>query len=162
MKKVTIENYRGIDIYFDVSYEKFQCVISDDSFKESKSFSAVKKHIDEYHKHNQKFKPFFVEPHPSERSFLNSTKVEVIGIRKDGDFVVQRPDGKKERFSSYSEQRYVVSDDSNKDYFDRLKALEEEKQKYIDKHNSMKQGVIDKMNLITLKERKRQLGLNEI
>ena len=52
--KVAIENYRGFDIEFDTDHEKFQCIITDGEEKESRSFTAVKKFIDEYRKDNQR------------------------------------------------------------------------------------------------------------
>ena len=42
MSKILIENYRGFDIEFETSNEKFQCVCTEDDTKESNSFAAVK------------------------------------------------------------------------------------------------------------------------
>ena len=65
MSKILIENYRGFDIEFDTQYEKFQCVCTEEDSKESSSFAAIKKFIDEYKKQNADFKPFWVDPNPN-------------------------------------------------------------------------------------------------
>ena len=64
MSKILIDNYRGFDIEFETINEKFQCIITDELVKESISFSAIKKFVDEYKKTNQDFKPFYVESTP--------------------------------------------------------------------------------------------------
>ena len=51
--KILIELYRDFEIYFDRDEGKFECVITDDRKKESISFSAVKKFIDDYKNSNE-------------------------------------------------------------------------------------------------------------
>ena len=80
MSKILIETYRGFDIEFDTNCEKFQCICTEDNAKESTSFTAVKKFIDDYKKINQDFKPFLVESIPDS---YKTEKLKVIGVRKD-------------------------------------------------------------------------------
>lgn len=98
-KKILIENYRGFNIEFDVNYEKFQCETEDGHSKESQSFSAVKKFIDDFKKANQEFKEFWVEKNPE--GFYGKT-LKIIGFRKDGRFVGENEKGDKEQISDHS------------------------------------------------------------
>ena len=56
MSRILIENYRGFDIEFDTNIEEFTCICSKENIKESSSFPAVKKLVDEYKKENSEFK----------------------------------------------------------------------------------------------------------
>ena len=62
MSKILIDNYRGFDIEFETINEKFQCIITDELVKESISFSAIKKFVDEYKKINQDYEQKIFAP----------------------------------------------------------------------------------------------------
>ena len=98
--KILIENYRGFDIEFDTNHEIFQCICTDEKAKESKSFSAVKKFVDEYKKDNVGFNPFWVELIP-EKSYSNLKKAKIIGLRKDGRFICEDAKGQKTYIPDY-------------------------------------------------------------
>ncbi len=99
MNKILIEKYRGFEIEFDTNYEKFKCTCNNEEEKESKSFSVIKKFIDDYLKNNQSFKPFWVHPNPQKNFY--SDKLEVIAIRKDGTFFAKNEYGIKTHISNY-------------------------------------------------------------
>ena len=108
MSKIFIDNYRGFDIEFETINEKFQCIITDELVKESISFTAVKKFIDEYKKMNQDFKPFYVEQTPSNYRFKVHKKIKIVGIRKDGRFVAEDFNGDKFQISDYDIKDYML------------------------------------------------------
>ena len=120
MTKVFIETYRTYDIEFDVSAEKFQCIVTDNDNKESKSLSAVRKFVDEYIKNNQKFSPFWVELMPGKGGWSTEKRLKVIGLRKDNRFMAELPDGTKTQISGYDLDRYIIEDIVNKQIIDEL------------------------------------------
>lgn len=107
--KVIVQTYRGYDISFDPDKDKFSSVLSESDdyrIKESKSFSAVKKAIDEYIKENVSFKPFKIVGGP--QAWNNQGKIyEVTGIRKDNRFIVNK-NGNQEQLSQYDENKYFI------------------------------------------------------
>jgi hypothetical protein len=155
MSKILIENYRGFDIEFDTNYEKFQCLVSDENTKESNSFSAVKKYIDEYKKTNQDFKPFWVEPHPN-NMFVNN-KLKIIGIRKDGRFVAENVDGKKEQILDYNLNNYMLVKSENESAANKLKELELEEEKQRLEIKKKRNEIISTFNITTLEDYKKSL-----
>jgi hypothetical protein len=123
--EVKIETYRGWDILFDTEYETFKAE-SDffDHRKEKKSYPSVKKYIDEYLKANLKFTPFIIEKIPSlySRDGSKQEKRRVIGIRKDGVYVVEstRKGVTTEQISKYDEDKYCVMNPDNQQMYDKL------------------------------------------
>lgn len=104
--KIDIENYRGWDIVFDTEKDQFQAYSNAfDNEKTRQSFSLLKKTIDEFIKYNAEFKPFKVRRKPG--GHFGRELLTVIGIRKDGRFMIE-VDGKKEQLSSYDEDKYIV------------------------------------------------------
>ena len=153
---ITIENYRGFDIEFNTSSEKFLCIATEETTKESKSFSAVRKFVDEYKKTNQDFKPFYVEKIP-ERSYGRYKKVKVIGIRKDNSFVAEIENGEKFQIGDYDTKDYMLFNESNKPKLQLLDELEAEFEAYRKKYVANKKEVIDTMDIADLKEYKKTL-----
>lgn len=156
MNKILIENYRGFDIEFDSDAEKFQCIITEDNTKESASFSAVKKFIDDYKKENIGFEPFWVVLTPSNR-FSNARRLQIIGVRKDGRFVTQNEVGKKDQLSDYSLSDYMLDMPENKTILSALDELDKESNKQIIEMKNKKAELVSKLNIITLKEYKEQI-----
>ena len=130
MSRILIDNYRGFDIEFETINEKFQCIITDELVKESISFAAVKKFIDEYKKTNQDFKPFFAEKIPSQYSFDEYKKIKIIGIRKDGRFVAENSEGVKFQISDYDIKYYMIYNPENEKAFGQLLELKLKEQRY--------------------------------
>lgn len=111
--KTTIENYRGIEIWFDSNIESFQCDI-DDERSVKKSYSSVKKFIDEYIKENNVFKPFYVEANPMSHFGDIGNKLKIVGIRKDGRFVAEDKNGKKQQIPDYRLDHWMEVNSDNK------------------------------------------------
>jgi len=155
MSKILITNYRGFDIEFDTDYEKFQCIITEERAKESNSFFAIKGFIDDYKKNNQDFKPFWIESMPN--SYRNKVKLKVIGIRKDGRFVAESKDGKKEQISDYDISNYMIVKPENESILSELSTLknEIEQREYEDKLKIKE--IISKLNIVSLKDFKLSL-----
>jgi len=105
--KVLIEKYRGVEIHFDTDGEIFLTEIKDVG-KESKSFTATKKWIDEYLKNNATFEPFYIIADPNGYN-RGEKKKKIVGIRKDGRFVYEEK-GEKKQLSEYDEDRYFLEE----------------------------------------------------
>ena len=156
MSKILIDNYRGFDIEFETINEKFQCIITDELVKESISFSAVKKFIDEYKKTNQEFKPFFVESTPDRYSSKNS-KLKIIGIRKDGRFVAENSNGEKIQVSDYDIKDYMLYKQENESALKKLSDLSDKIEIQRLENNQNRKDIISTINIITLKDFKSTL-----
>jgi len=155
MSKILIENYRGFDIEFDSDYEKFQCECEDGNAKESQSFSAVKKYIDDFKKNNQDFKPFFVERNPN--SHFGGKSFKIIGVRKDGRFVSEDNDGVKGQISDYDLKDFMIVKPENGVGISKLKELNERAEKLRLGINEERKQIISELNIVTLKEYKASL-----
>ena len=154
--KTIIENYRGFDIEFDTNCEKFQCIVSDDITKESISFKAVKIFIDEYKKNNQDFKPFWVEAIPD--AYTEDKSLKIVGIRKDGRFISETTNGKKQQVSDYDLQRYMLSKPENKAIMDQYKLTEQIGRKQREENDLKKKELISQLNIVTLKQFKKSIS----
>lgn len=108
MANILIENYRGFKIEFNTDKSTFSSVLNDYN-KESKSFDAIKKDIDEYLKENQSFEPFMAIRKPD--LTWGSETIEIIGIRKDGLFYYKNEKGEKNQLSKHSENSYFIKED---------------------------------------------------
>jgi hypothetical protein len=156
MNKIKIENYRGFDIEFDTNYEKFQCVITEYKTKESSSFTAVKKFIDDYKKENQYFVPFWVQKKPTAYGYKKD-KLKVIGIRKDGRLMAEEEDGTKCQISDYDLSDYILFDEDNQKYYDMLKEQKEKEIIQDAKDKQIRDSIISKIKNVSLKEYKQTL-----
>lgn len=110
--RVLIETYRGFEISFDPDDEKFWYLSERyDKESSSKSFTAIKKAVDDFIKENKDFKPFWIENNLSKG--YGSKKLKIIGMRKDGNFVFENSKGEKEQLSKYSESEYILYNEAN-------------------------------------------------
>ena len=142
MSKITIENYRGFDIEFDTDCAKFQCICTEENAKESTSFTSVKKFIDDYKKANQEFKPFEIEPSPE--GYKNS-KFTVIGMAKNGRFIVKDNNGLKSQLSDFDTNYYIVSFPENESLSKKLVELKEKETKIYKEIKEERKNIISKM-----------------
>ena len=156
MSKILIDNYRGFDIEFETINEKFQCIITDELVKESISFSAIKKFVDEYKKTNQDFKPFYVESTPDRYSSKNS-KLKIIGVRKDGRFVAENSKGEKVQVSDYDIKDYMLYKQENENALKLLSDLSEKVENQRLENNQIRKDIISTINIVTLKDFKSTL-----
>lgn len=147
MSKILIENYRGFDIEFDTDCEKFQCIATDENVKESNSFTAVKKFVDDYKKTNQDFKPFWIDPTPKG---YKTKKMKIIGLRKDSRFVAENNEGGKEQVSDYDISKYMILKPENETGMRLLKELEVKKEQQRVENNNHREQIISTLNIITL------------
>jgi hypothetical protein len=110
--RVKIENHRGFEISFDPEDEKFWYLSEKyDTESSSKSFAAIKKAIDDFIKENKEFKPFWIE---NSLSYLyGDKKLKVVGIRKDGAFIVENERKEKKQLSKHSEGGYILYNEAN-------------------------------------------------
>lgn len=150
MSKILIDNYRGFDIEFETINEKFQCIITDELVKESVSFSAIKKFVDEYKKTNQEFKPFFVESTPG--GYRQSVKLKIIGIRKDGRFVAENSKGEKIQVSDYDIKDYMIYKQENEAPLKLLSDLKAKEAKQSLENDLSRKDIISTINIVTLKD----------
>ena len=156
MSKILIETYRGFDIEFDTNCEKFQCICTEDNAKESTSFTAVKKFVDDYKKTNQDFKPFWVELIPGSYSY-KTDKLKVIGVRKDGRFVAENSKGDKIQISDYSLNEYMLLKPENEIAMNKLSELKAKEEQQRLENNKARKLIISEINIVTLKDYKKQL-----
>jgi hypothetical protein len=154
MSKILIENYRGFDIEFDTDCEKFQCIATDENVKESNSFTAVKKFVDDYKKTNQDFKPFWVEPTPER---YKTGRLKIIGLRKDGRFVAENEKGEKEQVSDYNTSDYMLLKPENEIGIKLLQELKVKEEQQRVENNSQRKQIISTLNIVTLRDHKLSL-----
>lgn len=156
MSNILIENYRGFDIEFNTSSEKFQCICSEENTKESISFTAIKKFVDEYKKVNQDFKPFWVEPSPTNFRF-GKGKIKIIGVRKDGRFIYEDSNGNKNQLSDYNLPDYILSKPENENGIKLLNELKIKEDKQRIENNETHKQIISTLNIVSLKDYKKTL-----
>lgn len=154
MSKILIENYRGFDIEFDTDYEKFKCICTEEKSKESPSFAAVKKFVDEYKKENQGFNPFWIESTPDNYVY---NRLLVIGIRKDGRFIAENSKKEKIQISDYDISRYILVKPENEKAMKLLSDLKEKEEKQREENKNTRKDIIATLNIVTLKDYKNQL-----
>ena len=124
--RTLITEYRGWEIFFDTNKEEFYTVSNEyDKDNSKKSFASTKKFIDDYIKENNEFKDILVQKEPS--MFNNVEVIKLIGIRKDGDFMYEDKDGKKQRLSSYNEKDYFLINPENDEHFKKIAELEKKR-----------------------------------
>lgn len=153
----TIENYRGIEIWFDTDNESFQCDI-DDERSVKKSYVALKKFIDEYLKENHTFKVIHVEANPAEGRWTKDDIVKIVGVRKDGRFIGEDKDGNKKQISDYDLSKYMIKNIHNIEPINALKELTAERERLRVSHNEQEKEIISRMVIVTLKDYKKSLN----
>lgn len=123
MSKALIKKYRGWEIFFDTDREEFHAESAKfDNEKSKKSYSAIKKYIDDYIKANQDFKPVKFETHPTSYDRKPKT-ITIIGVRKDGFFIYRDENGEKHQLSEYYEKDYFCLDPKNDVIFKEMQQL---------------------------------------
>jgi hypothetical protein len=151
MSQVLIDTYRGWEISFDIENESFYCHSDRWDREQTKvSFAATKKFIDDFIKENTEFKPFVIEPLPScyEKELL-----KVIGIRKDGVFMVEGRDGKKRQLSLSDEKKYILRNVDNDKFRQQAKDLDVE----MDKLRKEQNEILAKVTGVSLVDFKKTL-----
>lgn len=155
MGKILIEKYRGFEIEFDTHYEKFKCNCNNEEKKESKSFSVIKKFIDDYLKNNQSFKPFWVCPNPQKNFY--SDKLEVIAILKDGTFFAKDKYGIKTHILNHNMPYYILEYPENNDLMEKLEELRIKAALQEEENANARNSIASQMRITTLLDFKKQL-----
>lgn len=147
--KTTIENYRGIDIWFDTEYETFSCDVDHEN-SVKKSYPAVKKFIDDWKKDAANFKSFRVCGNPN--SYYGGKNGTIIGIRKDGRFVLENEKGEKEQVSDSNLKDFILYDSANIHLFEALEKHRLAWDSYKEQHDKISQQIKSKFIIKTLKD----------
>lgn len=153
--KVLIENYRGFNIEFDTIESKFESVVSEEKVKESKSFDAVKKFIDEYLKNNKNFKPFYVLNIPN--TYESFEKLKIVGIRKDGRFVYENLKGEKHQLSDHDLEYYMIQTESSINYLKKYKKETYRFKLLKHEHDKKLEEIKNESDIITLTKYKQKI-----
>jgi hypothetical protein len=129
-----VDKYRGWDISFDTDKETFTAYSNVyDREIVKMSYASVKKHIDDFIKDNQNFKPFYIVR--AINIYTNLKRARVVGLRKDGAFVAEKMDGEKFQVSKYDESSYVLEtseyEEINSEY-ERLNLIAQQARKNVD------------------------------
>lgn len=149
--RTLIENYRGWEIFFDTDKEDFYTVSNEYDRQENKrSYASTKKFIDDYIKENNGFKPVFVQR--MKTHYSDGEVIKLIGIRKDGNFMYEGKDGKKQQMSSYSEKDYFLVDEANDPLFKKIESLIEKRNK-IDKEIQFVSSEVSKFTVPQIREK---------
>lgn len=156
-KKVFIEEYRGFKIGFDTEHGIFQCSIIGKGMRESKSFSAVKKFIDDYKVLNQDFKPFWVEKIPGKYAEYN--KLKIVGLRKDNKFIVEDENGKKHQLSDYDLNKYMLLNPENEKKVHAFTCLEIEHLNTSKIYTASRRKLLDSMDIVNLHDHKKTMDV---
>jgi hypothetical protein len=137
MAKIKIETYRNWDISFDNEMETFYA-LSDkyDKDMEKKSYSAVKKAIDDFIKANLKFIPTRI--HMIRYGELK--ELTLIGLRKDGRFVYLDEKKQQQQLSEYDERECHHYSKKNEEIQAQVKILEKDVQKINQEISKLKDG----------------------
>lgn len=153
---VVVETYRGFDIMFSPDKETFSCIPSDEDVKESKSFAACKRHIDEYLKLNQGFKPFTVSIKPENYRFSSKKQIKIVGIRKDNKFVYEE-DGQPKQLSDWNDKDYLIEFSENTHLLKEYEESEDRLLEFSNKERELQRQILSKMKIKTLADYKKEL-----
>jgi len=139
--RTLITDYRGWGIFFDTDKEEFYTVSNEyDKDNTKKSFASTKKFIDDYIKENNEFKPILVQK--EESIFSNKVIIKLIGLRKDGKFMYEDKDGKKQQLSSYNESDYFLINPINDEAFEKINKLRLEREKIDSKIKELNKTIV--------------------
>lgn len=150
MAQIFIESYRGFEIFFDTTTGKFSSACSDNNSKESTSFPAVKKFIDDYKKANQPFEPFWVEVLPQYAGCFTTNKIKIVGVRKDGLLIYEDTEGRKLIFGDYNKTRYMLINPDNAPILEKIEELERKKEELIAEIAESRRQLYSELKIQTL------------
>lgn len=150
--KIKIEDYRGWSIEFDTEKESFYCHSEQyDRDETKKSYSSVKKFIDDFIKDNFSFPRIQIQSKPS--SWKDRNILTLIGIRKDGRFIYEDKKGEKKQLSDCDEEDYILYSEENDKHYDYADKLKEK----IDQLMKEKKEILNNVIGVELVDFKKQL-----
>lgn len=119
--RAEICEYRGWIISFNTETESFY-VQSDeyDRGETKKTFSSVKKYVDDFIKENNQFVPVIAE---RLEGGYGADSIKIIGIRKDERFIYEDEEGNKKQLSEYNEKYYILFNEENIKHKEKIRQL---------------------------------------
>jgi len=146
--RTVVENYRGVEIFFDTNDERFSFSFDDGRWNEKQSYSAAKKKIDDYIKETHVFTPFVaLNTRPNSMNTLT-----VVSVRKDGDYMVQDKKGNISKLSQYNEKDYVEYFDSDDKIYAEIAVCEIEIDKLQERIKQLKAPILERKSLDKMKK----------
>ena len=150
--KIKIEDYRGWSIEFDNEKESFYCHSEQyDRDETKKSYSSVKKFVDDFIKDNFSFPRTKMQSKPS--SWKDREILTLVGIRKDERLVYEDEKGDKHQLSEYNEKDYILYSEENDKHYDYADKLQEK----IDQLMKEKKEILNNVIGVELVDFKKQL-----
>lgn len=149
MSKISIDFYRGWEIFFDTDEEKFLAMSEDYNRQETRgSFAAAKKWVDDFLKENEKFVPFDVHTWSGGR---RGPTLKVIGLRKDGRPATEDADGNKGQIGSYHYSgEYILLNPANAPVFAEIEAYDAETERIEQEREKGREPLIAKVVVMTM------------
>lgn len=121
--KVLIQNYRTIDIYFCTIFKRFYYKLETPTTKQN--FEDCIKGINLFYTKNSKFERFKAQHIDGEPI------IEIVAITKDNLFVCLPKNNEKIKLPDYLEDDFVVFQEANKKFFDKIKISQNEINKHL-------------------------------
>ena len=121
--KVLIQNYRTIDIYFCTIFKRFYYKLETPTTKQN--FEDCIKGINLFYTKNSKFERFKAQHIDGEPI------IEIVAITKDNLFVCLPKNNEKIKLPDYLEDDFVVLQEANKKFFDKIKISQNEINKHL-------------------------------
>jgi len=139
--KVKIEYYRGFEMNFDIENEMFYCMSSSyDTETTKKSYSSLKKWVDDYIKDNQTFTPVRLVKFSS--TFQDSDAIVLTGYRKDGRFTYLDSNGKTTQLSELNEDSWFLPYDSNTAILEEIESVDNQINTLLEKKKELDSKLI--------------------
>lgn len=139
--RVLIEEYRGVEIFFEKDCEMFSFSFDEGEYGQKQTYNACKTNIDKYIKENQNFEPIPIrlDSKPNQIS-------KIVGVRKDGRFVVESPSGARSQYTgSWGGTERIVDPSDEAIYC----AIEDENDSFEEKVEEHKKRLSELSNLLT-------------
>ena len=146
--RTIIENYRGVEIFFDTDNERFSFSFDDARWNEKQSYSAAKKKIDDFIKETHAFTPFKA----ISRGDNNLVVVDVVSVRKDGDYMIKDEKGNISKLGQYYEQEYVMYSPSDDKIFAEIAVCQIEIDNLKTRMQELKSPLLERQSLKSMKK----------
>ena len=95
--------------------------------------------------------------HKSRHERYKMGKLKVIGVRKDGRFVAENSKGDKIQISDYELNDYMLLKPENEMAMNKLSELKAKEEQQRLENNETRKLIISEINIVTLKDYKKQL-----
>lgn len=159
---IFIKEYKGFDIMFDETEEKFTASGNTrDKHFVKPSIAAVKKAINEFIIENVEFGEFKIQDQNDKDYKKGIPKIyTVIGMTSDKRLRFQDDEGKISTFSKYDYDRYIMFSEANQEVFQVLADLEKELDGIREQYRVKKNKVRENLKITTLGEYLKKSGMD--